>query len=139
VATEKFYDYDRRDDERICRVGSARFDRMKKSAQLCKRRLAVSFEQTFAGCRRMVVQLVLIHPSGVVYIMSRLAPKKHCERQATDNFDRSLSDMLDGLRKPPKLTATLKRRALKNKVVEKIRRPEVLSGDSDNKVERDHA
>ncbi len=47
--------------------------------------------------------------------MSKLLSTKSGQRQATDNFDQDLSGMLDALRKPLKLTATLKRRALKNK------------------------
>ena len=47
--------------------------------------------------------------------MLKPAPTTDCDRQATDNLDQALSGMLDALRKPLKLTATLKRRALKNK------------------------
>jgi hypothetical protein len=41
---------------------------------------------------------------------------EHCEQQSKDNADQALQGILNDLRKPLKLTATLKRRALKNKV-----------------------
>jgi hypothetical protein len=50
--------------------------------------------------------------------MAKLTPT-YRERQTTNNLDQSLSDMLDALRKPLKLTATLKRRALKSKAGER--------------------
>jgi hypothetical protein len=103
--------------------------RSEQSAKLCKSNLAICFAQTFAGCERMMLQLLLKLMCGVVYIMSRLGPKKYCEPQITDNSDRALSEMLDALRKPLKLTATLKRRALRNKIAGKTPRPEVLSGE----------
>jgi len=47
--------------------------------------------------------------------MTKPSPTTHCERQPSDNFDQALNSMLmlNALRKPLKLTATLKRRALK--------------------------
>jgi hypothetical protein len=49
------------------------------------------------------------------YIMPKLAPTSYSEQQTTGNLDQALSGMLDAMRKPLKLTATLKRRALKRK------------------------
>ncbi len=66
--------------------------------------------------------------------MSKQAPASYCERQTADNLDQVLSGMLDALRKPLKMTATLKRRALKNKaagkstLVEANQATEVLKG-----------
>jgi hypothetical protein len=51
--------------------------------------------------------------------MSKPAQGPYCERQTTDNLDQVLSGMLDALRKPLKMTATLKRRALKSKAAGK--------------------
>lgn len=50
--------------------------------------------------------------------MSKSVPESYYERQMGENLDQALSDMLDALRKPLKLTATLKRRALKNRADE---------------------
>jgi hypothetical protein len=47
--------------------------------------------------------------------MTKPASTTECEQQTTDDFDQVLNGMLSSLRKPSKLTATLKRRALKNK------------------------
>jgi len=80
-------------------------------------------------------RLLLTHASEAVRVMSKLVPTKYCERQATENFDQALSGMLGALRKPFKLTATLKQRALKNKPAEKNRRSEALSRDADGEVE----
>jgi hypothetical protein len=55
----------------------------------------------------------------IVNTMSKSVPESHYERQTGENLDRALSDMLYALRKPLKLTATLKRRALKNRAGEK--------------------
>jgi hypothetical protein len=54
-----------------------------------------------------------------VCAMPRPEPTTHCGPQTKDHLDQVLSSMLDALRKPPKLTATLKRRALKNKAAGK--------------------
>lgn len=51
--------------------------------------------------------------------MSKSEPVPYFEPQTTDNLDLGLSAVLDSLRKPLKLTATLKRRALKTKAGEK--------------------
>jgi hypothetical protein len=55
-----------------------------------------------------------------MYVMSKSALEPYFEPQTTHKLDLGLSAMLDSLRKPPKLTATLKRRALKNKAGKKI-------------------
>jgi hypothetical protein len=74
-----------------------------------------------------------------VYFMSRLMPKKSGERPATNNLDRALSDMLDALRKPQKLTATLKRRALKNKIGGKNVLSEASGRETDRAVKTEGA
>ena len=62
----------------------------------------------------MMVWLLVIH-AGKIMVMSKSAPEPYFEPQTTDNLDLGLGGMLASLRKPLKLTATLKRRALKNK------------------------
>jgi hypothetical protein len=57
-------------------------------------------------------------------VMSKREPVPYFEPQTTDNLDLRLGSMLDSLRRPLKLTATLKRRALKNKACEKSTRAE---------------
>jgi hypothetical protein len=47
--------------------------------------------------------------------MSKRGPTRYCERQVTESFDQVSRGMLDALRKPLKLTATLKRRSLRKK------------------------
>jgi hypothetical protein len=51
--------------------------------------------------------------------MPRTEPTTCCGLQTKDDIDQRLSSMLEALRKPPKLTATLKRRALKHKATGK--------------------
>jgi hypothetical protein len=63
--------------------------------------------------------LLIIHAKESVSVMPKPAPASYCERKTTDNLDQALSGMLDALRKPLKMTATLKRRALKNKAAGK--------------------
>jgi hypothetical protein len=48
-----------------------------------------------------------------MHVMSKLEP--YFGPQTTDSLDLGLGGMLDALRKPSKLTATLRRRALKKK------------------------
>jgi len=50
-----------------------------------------------------------------MHVMSKLAPEPYFDPQTTDNLDLGLGGLLASLRKPSKLTATLKRRALKKK------------------------
>jgi hypothetical protein len=87
--------------------------------KVAKSRLAVFFEQIFSGCWCMIRWLLIIHADGIVNIMSKPVPESYYERQTGENLDQALSGMLDALRKPLKLTATLKRRALKNRADEK--------------------
>ena len=47
--------------------------------------------------------------------MSKSVVIKHCGRRPTKEFDRTLVRALDAFRKPLKLTATQKRRALKKR------------------------
>jgi hypothetical protein len=47
--------------------------------------------------------------------MSKPGPTAYHEQRTTKDTDQAWSGMLDALRKPLKLTATLKRRALKTK------------------------
>ena len=56
-----------------------------------------------------------IHSGGIMHVMSKLAPEPYFDPQTTDNLDLGLGGLLASLRKPSKLTATLKRRALKKK------------------------
>jgi hypothetical protein len=63
--------------------------------------------------------VIASHAVEEVYAMPRPQPMTYCGPQTKDNLDQMLSGMLDALRKPPKLTATLKRRALKNKATRK--------------------
>jgi hypothetical protein len=58
-------------------------------------------------------RLVTTHAGEDVCTMPRPEPTTYRGRQTKDNLDQALSSMLDALRKPSKLTATLKRRALK--------------------------
>jgi hypothetical protein len=51
--------------------------------------------------------------------MIKPASSEYCEQQTRDNLDHALKGKLNAPRKPLKLTATLKRRALKNKVIGK--------------------
>jgi hypothetical protein len=69
-----------------------------------------------------------------MYVMSKPEPVPYFEPQTTDNLDLRLSGMLDSLRKPLKLTATLKRRALKNKAGEKSTRAEATPETKASKV-----
>jgi len=52
----------------------------------------------------------------MVGVMLKSGPALFRERQTTNNLDQGSRAMLDALRKPLKLTAALKRRALKKKV-----------------------
>jgi len=65
--------------------------------------------------------------------MSKSEPVPYFEPQTTDNLDLGLSGMLDSLRKPLKLTATLKRRALKTKAGEKSMRAEARAATEASK------
>jgi hypothetical protein len=51
--------------------------------------------------------------------MTKPASLGYCEQQATENLDQAMERMRNVLRKPLKLTATLKRRALKNRAAGK--------------------
>jgi hypothetical protein len=53
--------------------------------------------------------------NGGANTMTEPTSSERCDQQSKDNADQALG-MLNDLRKPLKLTATLKRRALKNKV-----------------------
>jgi len=53
--------------------------------------------------------------------MAKPVPKICGEPQAANELDQRLKDLLNALRKPLKLTATLQRRALKNKAASAIR------------------
>jgi hypothetical protein len=64
-------------------------------------------------------RLLSIRENRIVNVMSKSVPAPCRERWTTEDLDQGLSNMLDSLRKPLKLTATLKRRALKNKAGEK--------------------
>jgi hypothetical protein len=83
--------------------------------------------------------------SEAAHVMSKPAPTIYREGQTPSSFDPALSSMLDALRKPSKLTATLKRRALKNKVSRKSAtigpcRNATQDRDADGRVEStDHA
>jgi hypothetical protein len=59
----------------------------------------------------------------VVSVMPRSVPSKYCDQQVTDHLEQALSRVREALREPLKLTATLKRRALKHKTAEKIGGP----------------
>jgi hypothetical protein len=70
--------------------------------------------------------------------MTKPASSGYCGQQASDHLDHALKSKLDVLRKPLKLTATLKRRALKNKVAGNMAivsppatANEAMSGDTD--------
>jgi hypothetical protein len=108
-------------------------------SRACARRgcicLPVAFEQTFAGCRRIMSRAIAKSGEGAVGIMSKPVPAKDRKPHAADNLDQAISGRHDPLRKPLKLTATLKRRALKNKVAGKNPRSEALSTDTDGEVE----
>jgi hypothetical protein len=58
---------------------------------------------------------VTTHAGEDVCAMPRPEPTTYCGPQTKDNLDQALSSILDALRKPSKLTATLKRRALKHR------------------------
>jgi hypothetical protein len=79
----------------------------------------VVFEQIIAECGRMISSPLIIQATEIMYVMSKQAPVPYFEPQTTDNLDLGLSGMPESLRKPLKLTATLKRRALKTKAGEK--------------------
>jgi hypothetical protein len=64
----------------------------------------------------MMIGLLPTPASEALYIMLKSTPTTYCEQRETDNADQALRGMLDTLRKPLKLTATLRRRALKRKV-----------------------
>jgi len=64
-----------------------------------------------------MIASLLIHQNEIVNFMSKSEPYR--EQRTIEDLDQGLSNMLDSLRKPLKLTATLKRRALKNKAGEK--------------------
>jgi hypothetical protein len=62
--------------------------------------------------------------------MTKPASSGYWEQQTSDNLDQALKGMLMALRKPLKLTATLKRRALKNKIAGK---PAIVSPSRQSK------
>jgi hypothetical protein len=63
----------------------------------------------------MISSPLFIPAGGIMHVMSKLVPESYFDPQTTDNLDLGLGGLLDSLRKPSKLTATLKRRALKKK------------------------
>jgi hypothetical protein len=99
----------------VCEV----FDHGKKVGATLPRGLAVIVEQIFVRCLRMMPWLSQTQTSEGVYVMSKPTYAIYCGRQTRGNVDQALSGMLDAVRKPSKLTATLKRRALKNKAPRK--------------------
>jgi hypothetical protein len=72
----------------------------------------------------------------MVGVMLKSEPVLYRERQATNDIDQTSRAMLDALRKPLKLTAALKRRALKKKVGVKSTLVEVVPATEAGKVDR---
>jgi len=69
---------------------------------------------------------MMVFPTGTqtsetVYAMAKPVPTTCGEQQAANELDQRLKDLLNALRKPVKPTATLQRRALKNKATSAIR------------------
>jgi hypothetical protein len=74
----------------------------------------------------MIAWLMIIHPNQMVGVMLKSEPASYRERQTINDLDQGSRALLDALRRPLKLTAALKRRALKKKANVKSTLVEVM-------------
>ncbi|MGA2056319.1 MAG: hypothetical protein ABSG88_13500 [Bradyrhizobium sp.] len=74
----------------------------------------------------MIAWLMIIHPNQMVGVMLKSEPASYRERQTINDLDQESRALLDALRRPLKLTAALKRRALKKKANVKSTLVEVM-------------